>query len=73
MSTAYEKCPRHKQNDVLLFCVGGDCIEPLCKACCKEHVTWHNSCNSLAELDTVDNLKQNCLKELRDLKIKFEE
>lgn len=64
----YEKCPKHKQNDILLICLGGNCVEviyfflkiikqPMCKECCKLHVDWHNKNGTPPELETVDTAR----------------
>ncbi|KAM3129050.1 hypothetical protein pb186bvf_018828 [Paramecium bursaria] len=69
----YEKCPKHQQNDIVLFCLAGECKEPLCKDCCKLHVKWHNENGTRSELDTVDSVRQTLYQDVHDLKIKFEE
>jgi B-box zinc finger len=73
MNSSYEKCPKHPNNDIILFCLGNNCIEPLCKECCKLHVHWHNSSGTRAEIDTVDTVRDNCLSDIHKLKVRFEE
>ncbi|CAD8188544.1 unnamed protein product [Paramecium octaurelia] len=69
----FEKCPKHPQNDIVLFCLSIECKEPLCKDCCKLHVHWHNQQGTQANLDTVDNVRQQLLTDVHEMKLRFEE
>jgi hypothetical protein len=47
--------------------------KPLCKECCKIHIAWHNAGGTKAEIDTLDNVRNNCLNDVHQLKMRFEE
>ncbi|CAK57576.1 unnamed protein product (macronuclear) [Paramecium tetraurelia] len=69
----FEKCYKHPSNDIVLFCMSLECRQPLCKDCCKLHVQQHNQNGTQAQLDTVDNVRQQLLNNVHEMKTKFEE
>ncbi|CAD8214825.1 unnamed protein product [Paramecium octaurelia] len=69
----FEKCYKHPSNDIVLFCMSLECRQPLCKDCCKLHVQQHNQNGTQAQLDTVDNVRQQLLNNVHIMRTKFEE
>ncbi|CAD8181329.1 unnamed protein product [Paramecium octaurelia] len=73
LAPAYEKCPRHPINDIVLFCLHDQCREPLCKECCKFHIQLHNQQGTPPYIDTIDSVREMLFNDVHNLKVKFEE
>lgn len=65
------KCPSHSQEVVTHLCCAKGCLVFLCSKCIKEHINIHKVKQTHAEIDTLEELQDECCGKVIATIIKF--